>query len=190
MNIAIYNSSYIEKISYDKNIEFFKEKLNINCKKITIDDIISDKLLNYDLFVIPGGELFFLQHEIGYNGKIKIIEYLQKGGKYIGICAGCFFATKTLHFMGEKISSPNFLQLFNSCKGIGGEIKKEVITDSGGKILYWNGPIEVSCSNDWNILDTISGDPCTFMRNNILLFTCHPELNNYDYYLKYIQHIL
>ena len=107
MNIAIYNSSYIEKISYDKNIEFFKEKLNINCKKITIDDIISDKLLNYDLFIIPGGKLLYLQHEIGYNGKIKIIEYLR--------------------------------------------------------------------------------DPCTFMRNNILLFTCHPELNNYDYYLKYIQ---
>ena len=44
MNIAIYNSSYIEKISYDKNIEFFKEKFNINCKKITINNIISDKL--------------------------------------------------------------------------------------------------------------------------------------------------
>ena len=137
-------------------------------------------LINYDLFVIPRGKSFYLQYEIGYNGKIKIIEYLQKGGKYICICTGCFLATKTLHFMGEKISSPNFLQLFKSCKWIGDEIKKEVITDSDSKLLHWNGPVEISCSNDWTILDTIDEDPCTLMKNNVLLFTCHPELSNYD----------
>jgi glutamine amidotransferase PdxT len=187
MNIAIYWGQHIEKLSYDKNMEFFKDKYDIIANKITIKDILLNKLQNYNLFVIPGGQLFHLQNEIGVNGKTKILNYLKNGGKYIGICAGCFLATKELYFMGEKICSKNFLQLFDSSKASHINLKKNIVTDSGKTLLYWNGPLEIKCNDEWQILDTINGSPCTIKKDNVLLFTCHPELGNFDYYYNFLE---
>ncbi|CCG82966.1 putative Biotin apo-protein ligase [Taphrina deformans PYCC 5710] len=50
------------------------------------------------LFVVPGGRDLPYCDALNGDGTRKIDEYVRRGGKYLGLCAGAYFASKTVEF--------------------------------------------------------------------------------------------
>jgi glutamine amidotransferase-like uncharacterized protein len=50
------------------------------------------------LLIIPGGRDIFYHSLLNGRGTDKIRSFIEKGGKYLGICAGAYFACKSIEF--------------------------------------------------------------------------------------------
>ena len=61
-------------------------------KNIQFTSDISD--VNIDLLVVSGGDPFAIFSHIRKQGVSRIRKFIEKGGTYIGICAGAYFALK------------------------------------------------------------------------------------------------
>ena len=75
-------------------------------------DIQNDALERINLLIVSGGDTFAIAEEINESGSEKIKEFLEKGGAYIGICAGAYLmlnSTKTplnfFNFTAGKIKN-------------------------------------------------------------------------------------
>lgn len=53
--------------------------------------------------VMGGGHCSFWEAQLGQAGMIKIQNFVAKGGKYLGICAGAYFAAATSIFRGPQL---------------------------------------------------------------------------------------
>lgn len=66
---------------------------NFPYTELTDEDIRNGELDNYDLFIVPGGpdagESYYAG--LGDKGMDEIRKYLERGGNYIGSCAGSYF---------------------------------------------------------------------------------------------------
>ncbi len=63
-------------------------------------------LSRYHAIVFPGGYSWFQQLSAGPRGLEAVRDYVQQGGRYLGICAGAFLAAREVHWEGEKYSYP------------------------------------------------------------------------------------
>lgn len=50
------------------------------------------------LLIIPGGRDVFYHSSLDGKGTDKIRQFVERGGNYLGICAGAYFASKTIEF--------------------------------------------------------------------------------------------
>ena len=76
------------------------------------EEILEDKLNTIDIFIVSGGDTFAIGEEIGEVGSYKVKNFLEKGGSYIGICAGAYLMLssskiplKFFNFSGGKIKN-------------------------------------------------------------------------------------
>src|SRR5688572_21159442 len=68
-------------------------------KTVVPDTIISrDWLENTALLVMPGGADSPYMEKLAGVGNQNIREYVQNGGKYLGICAGAYYAADSIEF--------------------------------------------------------------------------------------------
>jgi len=121
-----------------KNLKaFFKaEKLSFLSKNHT-DLVLGDlEEKNPDLLVMPGGESWVYLEDLGEEGAQNIRNFVRKGGSYLGICAGAFYATS--HREGGAATGPY---------GIG--LLEGVAVDPTA--LEWPGFIEGVMSFVWNL---------------------------------------
>ena len=56
------------------------------------------------LLVMPGGESWTYLSDLGANGAKAVLDFVNKGGGYIGICAGAFYATSNRE--GGPVTGP------------------------------------------------------------------------------------
>ncbi|KAI9184310.1 biotin holocarboxylase synthetase [Blastocladiella emersonii ATCC 22665] len=68
------------------------------------------------LLVMPGGrDIPFTQH-LGVTGAARIREYVRRGGRYLGLCAGAYYASSAIEFEVRdpvlKVAGPRPLALF------------------------------------------------------------------------------
>ncbi|MHA1479944.1 MAG: BPL-N domain-containing protein [Candidatus Thorarchaeota archaeon] len=75
------------------------------------DDIMDNKLCNYDILVFPPGDLPEYSVKLRSEGKEKIREYLRNGGSFVGISRGAHFACEIADVYG--IEAEYGLNLFN-----------------------------------------------------------------------------
>jgi hypothetical protein len=67
----------------------------LNSYGITTIEFTADvKDISADVLVVSGGDPFALFSHIGREGVSRIRSFIEKGGTYIGICAGTYFALK------------------------------------------------------------------------------------------------
>ena len=100
-NIYIYADEGVSPESLNHTLLFFK---NLASKSYNIRTLNADKLItqkwqkNTALLVIPGGaDLPYTRKLNGLGNKI-IKEYVQHGGKFLGICAGSYFGSGSVEF--------------------------------------------------------------------------------------------
>ena len=58
-------------------------------------------LAKASLFLMPGGNAYELQRNLGSSGKTKLTQFLDQGGNYVGICAGGYYATAGYYWKAD-----------------------------------------------------------------------------------------
>ncbi len=87
------------------------ESAGIDCEVLDRSRLKNDNLARYAAVIFPGGYSYFQQLSAGPLGLRAIKEYVESGGRYLGICAGGFLAAKDVHW--EGVNYPYPLQLFD-----------------------------------------------------------------------------
>ncbi len=110
---------YIDPGAYYKNLqasqEFF-EWAKISYKAVKAKDIIKSKIFKeIKVIYFPGGWSGFYSRDIGKKGAKNIINFIKNGGKYLGICAGAYFAAKNIVWEGVKYKG--ILKFYDSAIG-------------------------------------------------------------------------
>jgi glutamine amidotransferase-like uncharacterized protein len=126
-------------------------------RQINANDIKAGVLdENTKAFIMPGGATRYVNAQLGKEGNQLIKNYIEKGGTYIGICAGAYYACARTEWDtgAQKIFTDNDLA-FCDCVArgpISSLVNKQknfptAIThirfDNGTtqKNLYWGGPV-------------------------------------------------
>lgn len=76
------------------------DEMNCSYTIINKDSILSGCLQRYSLLLMPGGDMWTYKNHLGNNGMNLIKEYVNKGGGYIGICGGAYFASYKVVWRG------------------------------------------------------------------------------------------
>ena len=87
------------------------ESAGIPCLLLDRSRIVNAELQDLEAFVIPGGYSTFQRNALGKRGISTLREFVQRGGKYLGICAGGYLASKDVHW--EEKHYPYPLELFD-----------------------------------------------------------------------------
>jgi glutamine amidotransferase-like uncharacterized protein len=86
----------------------------LGCNFITLQgtDIVSGALDDIDVLILPGGNGAVYWNDIGSEGKTKILEFVDQGGGYLGICEGAYRACEYAVWMDDpNHPAPNYLVL-------------------------------------------------------------------------------
>ncbi|RRD40042.1 biotin--protein ligase [Leptotrichia sp. OH3620_COT-345] len=100
--ILIYADEGTSEIGVSSLLTACKTKLGLEAKRVSSEDIKNGILKTTDIFVIPGGADIPYCKKLNGEGNRKIIEYVDAGGLYIGICAGAYYACRRINFKGEE----------------------------------------------------------------------------------------
>ena len=65
------------------------------------DSCSASSLANASLFLMPGGNPYEMQRNLGASGKAKLTQFLDQGRNYLGICAGGYYATAGYYWKGD-----------------------------------------------------------------------------------------
>lgn len=84
---------------------------SLEASGFAVEVIDWNRLQNSDLtrfhaLVFPGGYSYFQQLSAGQRGLDAVADYMQQGGRYLGICAGAFLAAKDVHWEGKTYPYP------------------------------------------------------------------------------------
>lgn len=114
---------------------------HLNYVTLTLTDFnncSSASLAEASLFVMPGGNAYEMQRNLGSDGKSKLTAYLDQGGNYVGICAGGYYATAGYYWKGDDgVPSENCKNKF--CRyGIDGTYSFDSDTQDFTR-QEWNG---------------------------------------------------
>jgi len=93
-------------------LEKFFEHHNVTTKRLYAADLNADTWnKDANVVIFPGGYSYNYQLAISLDAVDELRHYVSKGGAYIGICAGAYFASKTVEWEGG--SYPYELALFD-----------------------------------------------------------------------------
>jgi glutamine amidotransferase-like uncharacterized protein len=98
--IYVYNDVGVSDESLKQTILTFKKF----SKKYTVKTINAEQIKNCDwthkaaLFIIPGGADVHYAKKLNGKGNEVIKKYVQEGGRFLGICAGAYYASSYVEF--------------------------------------------------------------------------------------------
>lgn len=167
-----------------KDVEDFLSRHNFDYDRLHEIDIQKNKLKNYGILIIGGGVIYDILPAIGGKGIKNIQEFVKRGGKYIGICAGTYIASRFLiDSKGKKYKGLGLvLTEFKRGKG-----EKKVSVNfplCGEKInlYYCNGPLIKKLSKEDLLVAADRSRQIGIIRKDygrgiVYLFCGHPEGN-------------
>ena len=161
---------------------------------ITRADINDEKysLSRFDCIIFPGGYAYpgYTEH-ISQIGKQRLRTYVESGGKYIGICAGAYFAGQNIIYSGEDVTQVGNYDLclysgtirgpaYKSHYDLRWKSTKIIFENDVIRMKYAAAPYFDECGtviaryldNTPAIVSEKCGD------GEVLLFGPHPELNS------------
>ena len=189
--IAIYNGPGARNI---RDLELSFKILRIPYTKINKKEI-KEKLNNFQVFIIPGGITEQLVLSLSKNNFYQIIRnFVSRGGKYIGICAGAYLAPKDCIVLkkGRRVKKKglgivNAKCLRESTRRKPGKLraiktKKHYLTKNSHKeltIWYYNGPVIIP-GKGVTVVATYENDLgaiaySKFGEGKVILISPHPE---------------
>lgn len=122
-------------------------RAGIHMVQVGAEEIAAGSLANFDVVVFPGGSGSKQAAAIGERGRDQVRQFVERGGGYIGICAGAYLCTSGfdwgLKILDGKTVSPKWQR--------GAATLKMKLTPAGRDILgdhpapldvrYQNGPV-------------------------------------------------
>jgi hypothetical protein len=169
--------------SYDPAVKY----VFLNSTNLKSDCHLSD-YPNVRLYVQPGGDAYYQQLSLGVTGKSNILDFLDRGGSYLGICAGWYYAAKDYYWAGDYYNWPDLLGRFPTVEGSITDIAEYpaynmTSLSNGLDMIYYGGPTrgwkQTPNETPGTVLMTfanIPGNlPAAVKVNKMLLLSVHPE---------------
>ena len=139
-----------------------------------------------EMVVIPGGigDSDSFDQLMKYNGKT-IKKFVRKGGKYLGICMGAYWAGKHYLNILDDIEVVQYIKQPNTCTRRP-HAKNMPVTFGNypQNMFFYDGPTFIGKGlENCNIVGTYSntGMPMALRTKNIGLIGCHPESQDFWY---------
>jgi len=95
----------------NRNIVVALESKGIGCRILDRSRINAQQLAGVEAYVMPGGYSTFQRHALGQVGTTVLRQFVDQGGRYLGVCAGGYVAAKDVHW--EEKHYPYPLELFD-----------------------------------------------------------------------------
>ena len=170
----------VDALSSDYKIDLFtKEEFN----KVILKD--------YSAVMFPGGIGDSHTHYNFFSRRQgnMLAEYIECGGKYVGICMGAYWAGPWYFDLLENIDVVQYIKRPNA------DIKRSFATianvswyDEEYNMFFYDG---CTFLGDENTFSTVAryanGEPMAIIQGNIGLIGCHPESEKYWYEKRYLK---
>jgi glutamine amidotransferase-like uncharacterized protein len=150
-----------------------------NIITFTVQDNLDLVLSQIDLIAFPGGigdsdKYFELFHRRNAN---KIADWLDRGGKYLGICMGAYWAGKHYFDILNGIDAVQYIKRPNAdIRRSYGTVANITWNNQDERMFFYDGN---TFSGDLSTCEVVAkysnGDPMAIIQNNIGLIGCHPE---------------
>ena len=171
--------------------------MGIPWKEIDAEELNERGLSGFEIFWLPGGWAPDYSRKIRESGREAILQFVNQGGAYVGVCAGAYYAAATVVWEGERYLY--LLKLFRG-EAVGPEIfpwprygMAELEMDPGHPInvkgpreetmlLYGGGYFVPTALQEMEIVATYkqTGRPAIitfpYGRGKVLLLGVHPEI--------------
>jgi glutamine amidotransferase-like uncharacterized protein len=198
--IAIYsgNGCWAESITAGQRMF---EWMGYRCEIVSAQRINSEGLDGFSAIYIPGGDMYQYAQSISSEGKASIRSFVSKGGGYIGICGGAYFASKYIVWRGTQFVIES-LRLFEGTAA--GPVDQIVVYPNFGmcevtivdhahpitraepasdSILYYWGPtltpdtgVQVSILGRYAITNQPAIVAFEYEKGRVFLIGTHPEI--------------
>ena len=154
-----------------------------NFKIFTRHELEADFFDDVDCIAVPGGigDAASFDYLLGNNGP-RIKQFVQQGGKYLGICMGAYWAGKHYLHMLDDIDAVQYITLHGTdtrrphAKNI-----KINWNGTDTEMFFYDGCALVG-NGKYSIFATYSnGDPMAIIQKNIGVIGCHPESEQFWY---------
>ncbi len=170
---------------------------NASVETINETHIKNGELYNYDILVIPPGNLGEYTVKLNYDGLDAIRDFVRNGGSYVGISRGAHFACANVHWLQDRTY---LLELFNGTGygPIDGQLDQSMNVvdintgcseiDLSGMpstltMMQWEGIYFIPDDNPpminvsyWTGSDRASQIAYQYGNGCVFLSGCHPEL--------------
>jgi glutamine amidotransferase-like uncharacterized protein len=154
-----------------------------NFKIFTRHELEADFFDNVDCIVIPGGigDASSFDYLLGNNGP-RIKQFVQQGGKYLGICMGAYWAGKHYLNMLDNIDAVQYITRPRTdtrrphAKNI-----KINWNGTDTEMFFYDGCALVGNGQFDTIATYSNGDPMAIIQGRLGLIGCHPESEHHWY---------
>ncbi|MCK4596377.1 hypothetical protein KAT73_06315 [candidate division WOR-3 bacterium] len=101
-DIALYSDQGADEDCIQATEKMF-EWMGYTVELIKAEYINEVGLDSFRMLCVPGGNMYQYAQDISLEGKEKIIDFIQSGGSYIGICGGGYFASEKVIWQEQQL---------------------------------------------------------------------------------------
>jgi len=138
-----------------------------------------------DMFVFPGGFGDSDSYDIILkNNKDVVVDFVTRGGKYLGICMGAYWAGKDYFNILDKVDTVQYIKQPGTCtKRPHAKNMPVMWKNQPYNMFFYDGCALVGDENSpYQTFATYSnGDNMAIIQNRIGLIGCHPESEQFWY---------
>jgi glutamine amidotransferase-like uncharacterized protein len=118
-------------------------------RRVDGDEVAAGVLEGYDVVLLPGGSATGQNGAIGPAGRAQVVEFVAKGGGYVGICAGGYLAASEprrygLGLVAARVADTKHWKRGEGMVKLSGEEALKEVTgraEDAFTMLYANGPL-------------------------------------------------
>jgi len=154
--------------------------------KLFSKGILEDNFFdNIDIVAVPGG----FGDSDSYDSLLKhsanrIRDFISKGGRYLGICMGAYWAGKDYFNILDKVDAVQYLKRPNTCTRRPHAKNMPIVWKGKPCNMFWYDGCAL-VGGDMSPYETIAtysnGDNMAIIQNKIGLIGCHPESEQFWY---------
>ena len=158
---------------------------NYNFKLFSKNQVEEGFFDDVDMVVFPGG----MGDSDSYNTVLKnnkdvVVDFVTRGGKYLGICMGAYWAGKDYFNILDKVDAVQYIRRPNACTRRPHAKNMPVVwRNQPCNMFFYDGCALVGDENSpYETVATYSnGDNMAIIQNRIGLIGCHPESEQFWY---------
>lgn len=158
---------------------------NYNFKLFSKNEVEEGFFDDVDMVVFPGGMGDSDSYDtILKNNKDVVVDFVTRGGKYLGICMGAYWAGKDYFNILDKVDAVQYIRRPNACTRRPHAKNMPVVwRNQPCNMFFYDGCALVGDENSpYETIATYSnGDNMAIIQNRIGLIGCHPESEQFWY---------
>ncbi len=158
---------------------------NYKFKLFSKNEVEQDFFDDVDMVAFPGGFGDSDSYDtILKNNKDVVVDFVTRGGKYLGICMGAYWAGKDYFNILDKVDVVQYIKRPNACTRRPHAKNMRVMwKNQPHNMFFYDGCALVGDENSpYETVATYSnGDNMAIIQNRIGLIGCHPESEQFWY---------